>query len=63
MTGAEYKAERERLGLTQDVWAAQICVSRRTIVRLENAARVPVIHETAMRVAAARVAELHAART
>lgn len=49
MTGTEYKAERKRLGLSQDRLAEHLLTSRRTVVRLENMNRVPPTAEYALR--------------
>ncbi len=48
MTGSEYRAERKRLGLSQDALADRIQVSRATITRLERMDRVPVRDEYAL---------------
>lgn len=42
MTAAEYKARRERLGLTQVELAARLGVSRRTIINREQGRLIPL---------------------
>lgn len=48
MTGHEYAAARRSLGWSQTDLARELCVSRRTITRVENMAEVPPIHARAM---------------
>lgn len=48
MTGKEYAAARRSLGWSQDELAAELGVSRRTIVRVETSEHVPPIYDRAM---------------
>lgn len=48
MTGAEFRAARKALGLTQEQVAAELCVGLRTVVRVEQMGEVPKLWSVAI---------------
>lgn len=48
MSGPEFRAKRQGLGLTQTALALEFCTSKRTIIRIEAARSVPPVYKLAM---------------